>query len=601
MPFRLDLSSGSVGARKRTPQGGLVADANLTRTGVFEYKDQDGKVRRELRHPDEVFAPASLATYPTAPVTVDHPGRVGPDNWKTHAVGHVGTSVRRNGDFLSGEVHIQHGDTMQRAEDGELSEISCGYHCDIDPTPGVYQGKPFDVSQRNIRINHVAVGPKGWGRMGPETKMHLDSEAAISGVDIDDAARAYTSKKELARRAAKSEAAHQASAEAEKSPTSEMHTKAAEAHEAAMNAHRAVGSATAGVHMTKMLEHREKAMNSHALELGLQAKEKSGNAITPKLHAAAGEAHLEAAKAHNEARWQTNDPAKASVHERREADHKQQASEHAAEAGGEWDEGKHPRDPNGKFDSAKSTPKSTPYIHGTTTDSHSAISQEAKMDAETKAALDKALADKIQADADLAKAREDAASAKTEGEKAAATAREANARIASLEAQNEVLKRQVDSTRQDGVTAEQKKAEEIAQQVKLEELIGLRSDARMVFATVDDPEGKTWKADGKNADAIRREVIVALEPTVKLDSLDGSGLRGVYEVAIAGKRRTDKARAEALAATTGPRREDGGKSDGDDDEDEEPDAGKARMAMIKRKKDAWKTSKKDRRGGKAAA
>jgi hypothetical protein len=192
-------------------------------------------------------------------------------------------------------------------------------------------------------------------------------------------------------------------------------------------------------------------------------------------------------------------------------------------------------------------------------------------------------------------------SAKTDGEKAAAAAREANAKIASLEAQNEVLKRQVDSQRHDGITAEQKKAEEAAQQAKLEELIGLRSDARMVFGTVDDPEGKTWKADGKNADAIRREVIVALEPTVKLDSLDGSGLRGVYEVAIAGKRRTDKARAEALAAVTGPRREDGGKGMGDDDDDEEePDAGKARMAMIKRKKDAWKTSKKDRRG-KAAA
>ena len=184
--YRLDLSSGETKARKRTPQGGLVADANLTRTGVFEYRDENGGRRRELRSPEEVFDQKSLASYPLAPVTVDHPGRVGPDNWKTHAVGHVGAAVRQAGHFVAGEVHVQHGGAMERAENGELSEISCGYHCDLDPTPGVYQGQPYDAVQRNIRINHVALGPKGWGRMGPETRMHMDSGAAVSGEPTED-------------------------------------------------------------------------------------------------------------------------------------------------------------------------------------------------------------------------------------------------------------------------------------------------------------------------------------------------------------------------------------------------------------------------------
>jgi len=179
--FRLDLSSGEVGERRRTPQGGLIANANLTKTGIFSYRMANGKTRRELRHPKDVFHPDSLATYPLSPVTIDHPGRVGPSNWKTHAVGTVGADVRPNGNFVSGDIHLQHGDAIDRAESGELREISCGYQCEIDPTPGTYEGQPYDVAQKKIRINHVALGPAGWGRMGPETRMNLDASEAVSG------------------------------------------------------------------------------------------------------------------------------------------------------------------------------------------------------------------------------------------------------------------------------------------------------------------------------------------------------------------------------------------------------------------------------------
>lgn len=55
-------------------------------------------------------------------------------------------------------------------------------------------------------------------------------------------------------------------------------------------------------------------------------------------HATAGVAHLEAAKAHRDAG------------NTKEADaHEAEASEHASVAGPEWDEGSHPRGPDGKF------------------------------------------------------------------------------------------------------------------------------------------------------------------------------------------------------------------------------------------------------------
>jgi hypothetical protein len=41
--------------------------------------------------------------------------------------------------------------------------------------PGVWQGQHYDAVQRKIRGNHVALGPKGWGRAGPEVRLRLDS------------------------------------------------------------------------------------------------------------------------------------------------------------------------------------------------------------------------------------------------------------------------------------------------------------------------------------------------------------------------------------------------------------------------------------------
>jgi hypothetical protein len=452
--FRLDLSSGSVGDRKRTPQGGLIAPSNLTRTGVFEYRMPDGSRRRELRHPDDVFAPDSLATYSGAPVTVDHPGRVGPSNWKTHAVGHVGgrDTINRNGDFVSGEVHIQHGDAMERAESGELREISCGYTCDIDPTPGHYLGQPYDVSQRKIRMNHVALGPRGWGRMGSDTKMHLDSATAVSG------------------------------------------------------------------------------------EVGV------GPGEVP------GEGHYLRAD-------QSNRP--------RSGESKTMATE----------------------------------------------AEIAQQKAESDAQAAKLAQDLEKARTDALEAREDAKNAKTESEKLAAQQRADKAEIATLKAEKEVLEMQIARSRNDGKTAEEKRAADAQRQREVEEIVTLRQDARMVFATVEDPAGAGWKADGKDADAIRREILVYLEPTVKLDSIDGldekargPALGRIYEVVIANKRRTDKARADAEKVASGSRVDGiGDDPDGDGDGDDEPNAEMARKGMIKRKKDAWKMPKKDRRPGMAAA
>jgi hypothetical protein len=62
--------------------------------------------------------------------------------------------------------------------DGERRDTSAGYTCEVDPTPGVSpEGEPYDGIQRRIRFNHVALGPRGWGRSGTDVGLRMDGAA----------------------------------------------------------------------------------------------------------------------------------------------------------------------------------------------------------------------------------------------------------------------------------------------------------------------------------------------------------------------------------------------------------------------------------------
>ena len=170
-----------MGSVESTPQGGIRVPSRPTRVGVFAYRTPDGATRREYRPPEEVFSPASLATLAAAPVTDLHPANpVDPTNWKTLAVGHVGEDVHQDGDHVAASLLIQDQGAIGKVQAGERCELSAGYTCDLESSPGVTpQGEEFDAIQRTIRYNHVAMGPTGWGRQGPSVAMRLDSGDAF--------------------------------------------------------------------------------------------------------------------------------------------------------------------------------------------------------------------------------------------------------------------------------------------------------------------------------------------------------------------------------------------------------------------------------------
>ena len=171
---RYDLSRLQAPKVERLSTGGARVPARPTRVGVFDYRQPDGTIRRELRPPEEVFSQASLDSLADVPVIEGHPAMVNSSNFKDLTKGHVSGQPRKDGIFVAVKTVIQDGATLAKVDSGELCELSCGYHCDIDPTPGVFDGQAYDAVQRNIRYNHVGLGPKGWGRAGSDVALRFD-------------------------------------------------------------------------------------------------------------------------------------------------------------------------------------------------------------------------------------------------------------------------------------------------------------------------------------------------------------------------------------------------------------------------------------------
>lgn len=174
--FREDFSE--LRPAERLADGRLRADAFLTRTGIFTYRDGNGE-RREYRPPDEVFKADALASFRDAVVTDDHPADlVSADNARFLAVGFVSGAPRRDGDHVAATLVVNDAATIAKMERGK-QQLSCGYTCEIDRTPGIVNGERYDAVQRNIVGNHVAIVDVG--RAGPTVRVRMDAHQVHGG------------------------------------------------------------------------------------------------------------------------------------------------------------------------------------------------------------------------------------------------------------------------------------------------------------------------------------------------------------------------------------------------------------------------------------
>lgn len=165
------LDSMPLGRAQFTDEGYLKDKPILTSTGIFEYTNPDGSIRRELRLPEEVFSPLSLSSYKGKPIIITHDaGLVTKDNVHENQVGTILSDGIRSGEDVRADIIIH--DTDEMKERG-YKELSLGYNLDLDETPGTWNGQHYDAIQRNIIINHLALVREA--RAGEQARLNIDS------------------------------------------------------------------------------------------------------------------------------------------------------------------------------------------------------------------------------------------------------------------------------------------------------------------------------------------------------------------------------------------------------------------------------------------
>jgi len=152
------------------------------RAGTQLYRRADGSQVREYRPPEEVSNPDSLSTFGMKPVTWGHPPVLLDSlNTKKFQTGYSGSQVRYNDGFVEVALVVTDDDAIEKIKRNDASEVSAGYKVDFDPTPGVTpEGEEYAGVQRNIRVNHIAIVPRG--RAGPEVRLLLDRMDAAGAV-----------------------------------------------------------------------------------------------------------------------------------------------------------------------------------------------------------------------------------------------------------------------------------------------------------------------------------------------------------------------------------------------------------------------------------
>ncbi len=76
--------------------------------------------------------------------------------------------------FVAGTLHVNDRPTLDAIARGDRIEISSGYRCRLEWTPGEFEGQRYDCIQRNIRYNHAALCPPNGGRAGNDVGLRLD-------------------------------------------------------------------------------------------------------------------------------------------------------------------------------------------------------------------------------------------------------------------------------------------------------------------------------------------------------------------------------------------------------------------------------------------
>lgn len=153
----------------------LIKDNPITKAGIFPYLGKQispslepDKIYQVYRPEEEIKKAAD--TFKLVPLVDDHT-MLGPEftpaeQKGVHGV--LGEDIQERNGTLFADVKIFSEQLKREIQDGK-KELSLGYFCKYDLTPGQYNGMHYDAVQRDLKGNHIALVDNG--RMGHDVRV----------------------------------------------------------------------------------------------------------------------------------------------------------------------------------------------------------------------------------------------------------------------------------------------------------------------------------------------------------------------------------------------------------------------------------------------
>lgn len=167
-------------ARQEDINGFITIAGNpLSKVGVFPYSgaqighpDAD-RIFNVYRPAEELADPECIESFKLLPFVDEHAmlgsedaGGMPAERKGVH--GMIGETVYFDPPYLRGNLRIVSESLKSAINHGKI-ELSPGYRCAYEMTPGTFEGQRYDAVQRRIRGNHLALVDEG--RTGPDVSV----------------------------------------------------------------------------------------------------------------------------------------------------------------------------------------------------------------------------------------------------------------------------------------------------------------------------------------------------------------------------------------------------------------------------------------------
>ena len=176
-----------IAAKIDAATGFLILDGRVSRGDCVQQYSDGVTTWGELRRVTDVYDEPALASMAPRPIVdSDHPW-VDAKTWRELAKGSTGPPrVDPKSGWCTQQLAICDADMIAKVVDGEAIEISIGYECTLIPEDGEFEGTAYSYRQTDVRVNHVALGPRDWARAGNDACLIFDSSSSSerTGVQV---------------------------------------------------------------------------------------------------------------------------------------------------------------------------------------------------------------------------------------------------------------------------------------------------------------------------------------------------------------------------------------------------------------------------------